>query len=79
VNLEKAFIDTWPHVKRFDEIRAKYRRKINLTTYGEEQWTVIESLSPDVFVADILKEFGIKTYRQDVQEAEAIQIKARQS
>jgi hypothetical protein len=34
--------------------------------------------SSDVFVADILKEFGLKILVQDVQEAETVQIKARQ-
>lgn len=77
VNLEKAFIDTWPHVMHFNEIRKKYGRKVRLTTYHEEQWTIIESLSSDIFVADILKEFGLKTLTQDCQEAEIAQIKAR--
>jgi beta-ureidopropionase len=77
VNLEKVLVDAWPHVKHFNEIRKKYGRNIRITTYDEEQWTVIESLSSDVLVADILKEFGIKTFIQDVQEAEMAQIKAR--
>ena len=79
VNLEKVLVDTWPHVRHFNEIRRKYGRKVRLTTLHEEQWTVIESLSPDVFAADILKEFGIKTLTQDCQEAEIAQIKARQA
>lgn len=77
VNLEKVFIDTWPHVRHFKEIRKKYGRKVRLSTFHEEQWTVIESLSADVFVADILKEFGLKTLTQDCHEAEIAQIKAR--
>jgi len=78
VNLEKVLVDAWPHVKSFNEIQKKYGRKVRITISHEEQWTVIESLSSDVFVADILKEFGIKTFLQDVQEAEKAQIKARQ-
>jgi predicted amidohydrolase len=77
VNLEKVLVDTWPHVKHFNEIRRKYARKVRLTTFDEEQWTVIESLSSDVFVADIFKEFDIKTFVQDVGEAELAQNKAR--
>lgn len=77
VNLEKVLVDTWPHVSHFNEIRRKYGRKVRITTFHEEQWTVIESLSPEVFVADILKEFGLKTFVLDVQEAEIAQIKAR--
>jgi predicted amidohydrolase len=78
VNLEKVLVDSWPHVKHFNEIRKKYGRNVSLTTFHEEQWTVIESLSPEVFVKDILKEFGLKTITQDCQEAELAQIKARQ-
>lgn len=77
VNLEKVLVDVWPHIRHFNEIRQKYGRKVRLTTFDEEQWTVIESLSPDIRVADILKEFDIKTFIQDVQEAETAQIKAR--
>jgi predicted amidohydrolase len=77
VNLEKVLVDTWPHVKRFNEITGKYGRKVRITTFHEEQWSVIESLSPDLHISDILLEFGIKTYKQDIQEAESVQLKAR--
>ncbi len=77
VNLEKAFLHTWPYVRRFGEIRKKYGRKVRITTFHEEEWTVIESLSPDVFVADILKEFDLRTFEQHTRDAEIAQIKAR--
>lgn len=77
VNLEKVLINTWPYSSHFSEIRRKYGRKIRITTFYEELWTVIESLSPDVFVADILRDFEIKTLVQEVYEAEIAQIKAR--
>lgn len=77
VNLEKVLVDSWPHYQHFKEIQRKYGRKVQITTFHEEQWSVIESLSPDVFVMDILKEFGIKTFVQDVLDAEIAQTKAR--
>lgn len=77
VNLEKVVVDSWPHVKHFDEIQKKYGRKVRITTYHEEQWSVIESLAPDIFVMDVLKEFGIKTFNQDVNEAEKVQTETR--
>ncbi len=77
VNLEKAFLHTWPYVEHFDEIRKKYGRKVRITTFHEEEWSIIESLSPDVFIADILKEFGLKTHEQSTHDAEIAQIKAR--
>lgn len=77
VNLEKAFLHTWPYVKHFDEIRRKYGRKVRITTFHEEEWSVIESLSPDVYVSDILKEFGLKTHEQHTHDAEVAQKEAK--
>ena len=70
VNLEKVFLNTWPFVQRFDEIRAKYGRKIKIVNYHEEEWSTIESLSPDVRVNDILKEFDLKTHEQLTHDSE---------
>jgi len=77
VNLEKAFLHTWPFVKHFGKIKEKYGRKIRITNFHEEEWSVIESLSPDVIIADILKEFNLKTYDQHKYDSEMAQIKAR--
>lgn len=79
VNLEKAFLHTWPFVSHFDEIRSKYGRKVQITTFHEEEWSVIESLSPDIKVSDILSEFDLKTYNQLTHNAEIAQIKARKT
>ena len=64
LNLEKAFLHTWPSVMKFDQIRTRYGRKIRITNFHEEQWSIIESLSPDVRVNDILNEFDIPTFEQ---------------
>lgn len=77
VNLEKAFLHTWPSVNRFDEIRSKYGRKIKITNHHEEEWSIIESLSPELFVKDILKEYNLKTHEQQTNDAEIMQIEAR--
>lgn len=77
INLEKAFLHTWPYVNRFDEIRQKYGRKVRITNYHEEEWSIIESLSSEISVSDILKEFELKTYEQLVRDSEILQVKAR--
>lgn len=77
VNLEKVFLHTWPAVQKFDEIRIKYGRKIKITNYHEEEWSIIESLDPEVFVRNILEEFGLKTHEQQIRDAEELQRKAR--
>lgn len=77
VNLEKAFLHLWPFVKHFPEIQKKYGRKVNIKIFHEEEWAIIESISPDVFVKDILKEFDLKTQEEITADSEKAQIIAR--
>ena len=77
VNLEKAFLHTWPFCQRFQEVQAKYGRKIRIENFHEEEWTIIESRSPDVKVADVLREFDFQTYEEMIQAADERQKKAR--
>ena len=70
VNLEKVFLHAWPFSQRFDEIKAKYGRKVRIVNHHEEQWSVIESLSPDVRVKDILTEFELRTFEQLMCDSE---------
>lgn len=77
VNLEKVFLHTWPAVSQFESIKKKYGRKIHIKTFHEEEWSVIESLSPDIYVADILREFNIKGRQQLLKEAASRQDELR--
>lgn len=77
INLEKAFLHTWPYVRRFTEIQKKYGRKIRIKTYHEEEWSILESLSPDVRIADVMREFDLKTHEQHVASGEEAQLKSR--
>ena len=77
VNLEKVFLHTWPYVHRFKDIQNKYGRKVRITNFHEEEWSVIESLSPDVFVKDIMKEFDLITHEELMSRSETAQIKSR--
>lgn len=70
VNLEKAFLASWPYVQSFSAIQKKYGRKIRISSLHEEEFSIIESLSPDVKIADVMKEFNLKTYRDHIQSAE---------
>jgi len=78
VNLEKAFLHTWPFVRRFDEIRAKYGRNVRIVNYHEEEWSILESLSPDMSVKDILEEFELRTHEQLIQDSEMANAKVRE-
>jgi len=77
VNLEKEFLHIWPHVKKFDAIQKKYGKKINFKIYHPENWATLESLDPDIKVKDILKEYEIPTYDEQIREATGIQNKYR--
>lgn len=77
VNLEKIFIHLYPYVNRFQEIQNKYGRKIHITIFHDEQWAIIESLSADVFVKDILQEYEILTYEEHIKKGDAAQLHAR--
>lgn len=79
VNLEKAFLHVWPYVRQFDKIRARYGRAVKITNFHEEEWAIIESLSPDISVKSILKEFDLKTHEEHTRSAEEVQNRARNS
>jgi hypothetical protein len=77
VNLEKVFLHTWPYVRRFPDIQRKYGRKVRITHFHEEQWAILESLSPDVLVKDVLKEFELKTHEEHIRSGDVAQNKSR--
>ena len=70
MNLERIVLHTWPYVQRFEEIRAKYGRRVRIETHAEEEYSVIESLSPEVRIADIMEEFELLTHRQHIDAAD---------
>jgi predicted amidohydrolase len=77
INLEKVLIQIWPQVRKFKDIQSKYGRRIRFKIYHEENWATIESLDPAVKVADILKEYEIPTFDEQIKEATDIQNKYR--
>ena len=77
VNLEKELIHIWPHVQKFDDIQKKFGRKLRIKIYHPENWATIESLDPDLKVRDVLKEYGLPTYEEQLKEATEIQDKYR--
>lgn len=68
---------TWPYYRRFQEIQAQYGPKIRITTFGEEEWTILESRSLDVKIADVMREFELKTNRQHIADADLAQRQCR--
>lgn len=77
INLERAILHTHSAgtvAVKFPEIRKKYGNKIAIHTMGEELCTILESLSPDVKVADILREFELRTYPRHLQIADELSV-----
>jgi hypothetical protein len=70
VNLEKAFLHSWPYAHSFPDIVKRYGRKVGCYSLHEEEFSIIESLSPELKVADILREFNLKSYREHLKMAE---------
>lgn len=77
VNLEKVLVNSWPNSGHFDDMRKKYGRKIKITSYHDEGWTIIESLSPEVRVNVIRKEYNIKSFEELSRETDDISEKRR--
>lgn len=77
LNLEKIFLHVWPQVNRFDEIQKKYGRKIGFKILHPENWATIESFEPEIKVRDVLKEFNLPSFDEQIAEATQIQDKYR--
>ncbi len=78
LNLERALLHTWPYVGRFAEIQAKYGRRLRIHTLHQEELTLIESLSPELRVGEVLREFGLKTHREHISNAQEAQERSAQ-
>ncbi len=85
LNLEKEYVPTFPGKYSIPDIYTKYGNKVKIKVYrdtGGGSGTgaghiTIESNEPDLFVRDILKEFEIPTYREELQLSQEIQAKYR--
>jgi predicted amidohydrolase len=77
VNLEKVFLHIWPQTLKFKDIQKKYGRGIRFNINHPENFATMESLHPDIKVKDVLQEFGLPTYDEQLKEATEIQDKYR--
>jgi hypothetical protein len=77
INLEKVFLEIWPQVQKFDDIKKKYGNKIRFKIYHPENWATLESLDPEIKVRDILKEYELPSFDEQIKEATEIQNKYR--
>ena len=73
VNLEKVIVSSWPNFVHFNDIITKYGQDVKITNLHEEEITIIESLSKNLKVADILKEFKIVARKNNLKSVEKTQ------
>ncbi len=59
-------------MKKLNEIRRKYGRKISYTILTSDSRIIFESRSPDVRIADVLKEFDIPPMEERLKKAEKV-------
>ncbi|MCC7264700.1 MAG: carbon-nitrogen hydrolase family protein [Candidatus Latescibacteria bacterium] len=78
LNLERALLHTWPYAQHFAEMQARYGRQLRIHTLHAEELTLVESLSPQVRVGEVLREFGIKTHREHIASAQEAQVRCRE-
>ena len=77
VNLEKVFLPTYDYLQECRDIRRKYGKKVNVMVFHEEEWTIVECVSRELFIKDIINEFGLKSHVEGLKEAEIIQAGSR--
>jgi len=49
-------------------MQKKYGAKLKITTFSEEEWTIIESLDAKLKIADVLKEYNLKPVHEKLKE-----------
>jgi predicted amidohydrolase len=77
VNLEKVLVHIWPQTLKFKDIQKKYGRKIRFHVLHAENWATLESMDPEIKVLDVLREYELPTYDEQIREATEIQNKHR--
>ena len=85
INLEKAYVPTFPGKYSIPDILTKYRERVKIKVFRDTGGgagtgaghITIESLDPELFVKDILKEYEIPTFIEDIKTSEEIQAQFR--
>ena len=75
VNLNKQVVHAWPYVQKFEDVIEKYGRKLTITNYHEEEWSVFESHDPEIKIKEVLQEFDILDYNEHIRKYDAEQKK----
>jgi predicted amidohydrolase len=77
INLEKVNVTTWPTRDRLPDVFSKYGTRLNIKVWDKTDVITIESMDPELKVADVLKEFDIPTYADLLKKEVEVQSKYR--
>jgi hypothetical protein len=77
INLEKVNVSTWPTNHELPEMFKKYGDRIGIKVWNTTDVITIESRDPRLKVLNVLKEFGIPTYAEDLKNETEVQDKYR--
>lgn len=77
LNLERKVVHTWPYVKQIESLRAKYGRQVRVTRLHDEGWSIVESISPNLRIADALADFGIPLHVEHIAMGDRMQCERR--
>jgi predicted amidohydrolase len=73
INLDVAVVQSVQHIHKFDKITQKYGRRFRFRILHVEALALIEGLSADISVPQVLKEFGIPTSREMIANSARLQ------
>jgi hypothetical protein len=77
INLEKVNVSTWPTNQQLPKMFKKYGNKLGVKVWSTTDVITIESRDPGLKVLNVLKEFNIPTYADDLRNEKEVQDKYR--
>jgi beta-ureidopropionase len=77
INLDKVNVSTWPTNHALPGLFKKYGDRLRIKVWGERDVITIESRDPALNVMNVLKEFKIPTYADDLKNEKVVQDKYR--
>jgi beta-ureidopropionase len=73
INLDVAVVQSVQHIHKFEKITKKYGRRFRYRIQHVEALALIEGLSAEISVPQVLKEFGIPTSKEMIANSARLQ------
>lgn len=76
-NLDREIFHVDNQYAKIQQIQDKYGEKVAIESFTEEHYFVLESLSQDLTVSQIIDEFGLITFKEYISESTKVVTSAR--